>query len=98
MEIQETKDTLRELGLANEEIEVYLAMLKLGSNLASKISEETKINRSHVYQLLERLITKGFVSYVIKENRKYFSAVNPEKIVQIVKEREQKLKNILPNL
>ena len=98
MEIQETKDTLRELGLANEEIEVYLAMLKLGSNLASKISEETKINRSHVYQLLERLITKGFVSYVIKENRKYFSAVNPEKIVELIKEREQKMKDILPNL
>jgi len=98
MEIQEIKDTLRELGLANEEIEVYLAMLKLGPSLASKVSEETKINRSHVYQLLERLIAKGFVSYVIKENRKYFSAVNPEKIIEIIKEKEQKLKDILPNL
>jgi len=94
----EIKETLKEVGLANEEIEVYLVMLKLGSNLASKISEETKINRSHVYQLLERLIAKGFVSYTIRENRKYFSPVNPEKIIELIKEREQKMKDILPNL
>jgi sugar-specific transcriptional regulator TrmB len=94
----EIEETLKEIGLAEEEIKVYLILLKVGSSLASKVSEETKINRSHVYQLLERLITKGFVSYVIKENRKYFSAVNPEKIVQIIKEKEQKLKDILPNL
>src|SRR3989344_3270554 len=98
METKEIDETLKELGLADEEVKVYLGMLKIGSNLASKISEETRINRSHVYQLLERLIAKGFVSYAIKENRKYFSAVNPEKLIQIVKEREQKLKNILPNL
>lgn len=98
MEAQEIKETLKEVGLGNEEIEVYLTMLKCGSSLASKISEETKINRSHTYQLLERLIVKGFVSYVIKENRKYFSAVNPGKIIEIIKEREQKMKNILPNL
>ena len=94
----ETEETLKEIGLEDEEIKVYLAMLEIGSSLASRIAEKTKINRSHVYQLLERLISKGFVSYVIKENRKYFSAVNPEKIIEIVKEREQKLKNILPNL
>jgi HTH-type transcriptional regulator, sugar sensing transcriptional regulator len=98
METKEMTETLKEIGLAAEEINVYLSMLKIGSNLASRISEETKINRSHVYQLLERLIAKGFASYVIKENRKYFSAVNPEKIIEIIKEREQKLKNILPTL
>ena len=94
----EIEETLKEIGLIEEEIKVYLILLKFGSSLASKVSKETKINRSHVYQLLERLITKGFVSYVIKENRKYFSAVNPEKIIEIIKEKEQKLKDILPNL
>ncbi len=98
METGEVQEILKGIGLADEEVRIYLAMLKIGSNLASKISEETKINRSHVYQLLERLIVKGFVSYVIRENRKYFSAVNPEKIIEIIKEREQKMKDILPTL
>lgn len=98
METKEVEETLNEIGLATEEIIVYLALLRTGSSLASKAAEETRINRSHVYQLLEKLITKGFVSYVIRENRKYFSAVNPEKIVEIIREREHKLKNILPAL
>jgi len=98
MENTQIKETLKEIGLTSEETEIYLAMLKLGSSLASKISEETKINRSHTYQLLERLISKGFISYAIRENRKYFSATNPEKIIELVKEREQKIKDILPNL
>jgi len=98
MDTAEIKEALKETGLMDEEITVYLALLKLGSSLASKISEETQVNRSHVYQLLERLITKGFASYVIKENRKYFNAVNPEKIIDILQEKEQKLQNILPSL
>lgn len=98
MDLKEIDETFKEIGLVEEEIKVYLSILKLGPSLASKISEQTKINRSHVYQLLERLITKGFVSYVIKENRKYFSALSPEKIIGIIKEKEQKMKNILPSL
>lgn len=94
----EIEDILREIGLAHEEIKVYLALLKNGQILASKVSEETRINRSHTYQLLERLISKGFVGYVVKENRKYFSAVNPEKIIDLIKEKEQKMADILPAL
>lgn len=98
MERQEIEESLRDVGLADEEIKVYLAMLKIGASLASKISEETKINRSHVYQLLERMIAKGFVSYAIRENRKYFSAVNPEKIIELIRDKEEKMKNMLPTL
>ncbi len=98
METKEIEETLIEIGLAEEEMRVYLALLKIGSSLASKVSEETRINRSHIYQLLERLIAKGYVSYVIKENRKYFLAVNPEKIIELIKEKEQKLKDIIPHL
>ena len=98
MEQHEIEETLREVGLNDEETKVYLSLLKNSQNVASKVSEETRINRSHTYQLLERLIVKGFVSYAIKENIKYFSAVHPQKIVDIVKEKEQKLQSILPAL
>ena len=98
MDLLEIEGTLKDVGLVDDEIKIYLALLKSGSSLASRLSEETKINRSHVYQLLERLIVKGFVSYVIRENRKYFSSVSPLKIVEIIQEREQRLKNIFPSL
>ncbi len=99
------EEVLRGIGLTNHEVTVYLTLLKLGSVLASKISNETKINRSLVYTILNNLIEKGLVNYSIRENRKYFKAVEPDKILDILKEKEikireqgKKIKEILPRL
>lgn len=94
----ETQEIIEEVGLSEQEAKVYLALLKLGTSLASRVSSETKINRSLVYQLLDKLINKGFVSYVIRENRRYYRAVHPEKLLDILKEKEEKLKSMLPKL
>ncbi|MFZ5955294.1 MAG: TrmB family transcriptional regulator [Nanoarchaeota archaeon] len=94
----EIEATLNEIGLNDDEIKIYICLLKKNSQLASDISRNTKINRSHVYQLLERLIAKGFVSYIIKNNKKYFNSINPEKILEIIKEKENKLKLVMPQL
>jgi len=96
---------LKQIGLTDNEIKVYLAMLEEDENLASTIANKTKINRSLMYTILNNLINKGMVSYVIKENRKYFRATDPEKILNILKEKEElikkqeeAIKNILPGL
>ena len=91
-------EILEELGLSEQQTKVYIALLKLGTSLASQISNETRINRSVVYQILDKLIKQGFVGYVIKENRRYYSATHPNKLLDIIKEREEKLKSVLPSL
>ena len=91
-------EVLKKVGLSTNEIKVYLALLKLGENLASKISNETNLNRSLVYKILEDLIKEGFVGYVIKENRKYFNATSPNKLIDIIKDNEREIKKILPDL
>lgn len=92
------KKILEKAGLSNGEIEVYIALLKLGNSLVSKISQETGLHRTNIYDTLEKLKEKGLVSYVIKENRKYFSASNPDKLIDYIKERELEIKKILPEL
>lgn len=94
----EVKDILEEIGLSEQQAKVYLALLKLGSSLASQVSEETRINRSLVYQILDKLIQQGFVGYVIKENRRYYKATHPERLLDILKEKEERLKSALPQL
>lgn len=96
---------LKEVGMTDNEIRVYLAMLEEDENLASAIAEKTKINRSLMYAILNNLIEKGMVSYVIKENRKYFRATDPEKILNVMKEKEdlikqqeEAIKKIIPDL
>jgi sugar-specific transcriptional regulator TrmB len=94
----EINDVLKGTGLTSEETEVYLSLYRCGASLASAISRDTDKNRSHTYQILGTLIRKGFASYAIRENRRYYHAISAEKLLDVLKEREEKLKEILPRL
>ncbi len=89
----DTESMLQEMGLSKSEAKVYLALLDLGASLAGDITKEAKINRSNCYDALERLIEKGLVSYIIKSNRKYFQAETPQKLVELLKEEQEKIKS-----
>lgn len=94
----ELKDTLRWIGLTGNEAKVYLALLKLGSARAGQIAKEAQLNRTTTYDSLKRLLDKGLASYVIEANRKWFKAVGPERLLEILKEKEEEVQKILPNL
>jgi len=92
------KEALKEIDLTDNQANIYLALLELGPILASKIAEKTKINRSLTYTVLQELIEKGVVSYFIQNNKKFFKAAEPSKLLEILKEKEEKIKNIIPKL
>jgi len=89
---------LKEMGLTDTEIKVYIASLEQGESLASKISKKAGVERAVTYHILEKLIRKGIVSWVIKENRKYFSAAEPEKLKSLLREKEDLLDDLIPEL
>ncbi|MFH1073257.1 MAG: helix-turn-helix domain-containing protein [Nanoarchaeota archaeon] len=89
---------LRKFGLSEKEAKTYLACLELGDALASDISLKSDIPRTLVYDILERLIELGLVSYVRKDNLKYFRAADPQELIRVLKEKEQAVKDILPTL
>lgn len=96
---------LKEAGLSGNEVKVYLALLDLGSALAGDITKRSGVNRTNVYDSLDRLIEKGMASYVIKANRKYFEAAPPEHIIKYLDEKENEIKakkkiinSVLPDL
>ena len=91
-------DALRGMGLSSGEIKVYLALLKLGSVPAGKLKEETKLHRTTIYDFIEKLLNKGMVNYVIKNNVKCYKASHPSKLLEIVKEKEENIQQILPDL
>src|SRR3989344_5764194 len=91
-------EILKELRLSNTEIKVYITLLELGPSLASKLSQKSKVERAVTYHILEKLIRKGLVSYVVRENRKYFSAAEPEKLKDLIKEKEASLNELIPEL
>ena len=85
------ENILEEIGLTKNEIKVYLALLKLGSTTTGSIIKESKAHNSKVYDSLERLINKGLVTYVIVENTKHFKAVSPERLVDFLKNKKNKI-------
>jgi len=89
---------LEEVGLSKNEAKIYLALLDLGSATAGKIAEKTGIHRSNVYDALERLLEKGIVTYIIKKDTKYYQATDPENLLNMIKEKEIHLTQILPEL
>ena len=91
-------DALRKFGLAEKEAEVYLSLLGLGEALASEVATKTNIPRQLIYDLFERLIGLGLVSFVIKDNKKYFKSSPPEQLTSILKEKQEAVKEVMPKL
>ena len=89
---------LRAAGLSDGESKIYLALLKLGSSTVAKITKEVKIHRTNVYDFLEKLLAKGLVNFVIKGGVKHYKATHPNKLVDYVKEKENIVTTLLPDL
>jgi sugar-specific transcriptional regulator TrmB len=96
---------LEEVGLTKTEIKIYLTLLRLGQSTTTNIVRKAEIHASKVYEFLDKLIQKGLVSYVIKSNKKYFSASEPDFLKEFLREKENKIKEqeseiekILPEL
>ena len=96
---------LEDLGLTGSEARVYLALLHLGQSTAGPIVDEAKVTRSKIYDILERLKQKGLVSFITKQQTKYFSAADPQNILSYIEQKEQavldqkqKAKELLPKL
>jgi len=91
-------EALEKFGLSKKEAQTYLTNLELGTSTANDISIKSNLPRTLVYDLLERLINLGLASYTIKNNKKYFTAESPKELLRIIKEKEQAIKKIIPQL
>ncbi len=98
-------EPLKKIGLTDNEIKIYLTLLKIGLSTAYEISQKTGIYRVHVYDKLEQLMDKGLVTHVYKGAKKHFQATPPEKIMQYLEEKKtnlesqkQEVESILPEL
>jgi sugar-specific transcriptional regulator TrmB len=96
---------LKSVGLTENEIKIYLILLKSGPTTAYKLSQKTGIYRTHIYDKLEQLIKKGLVTQNYQAAKKYFQATSPIKIKYYIEEKkkelelkEKQIENLLPQL
>src|SRR3989344_3595036 len=89
---------LKEAGLTENESKVYLALIDLGPSLAGEVSRNTGLHRRTIYDVTEMLIKKGLIGYIVQNNRKLFQASNPERLLQLIKEKEMIINPIVQGL
>lgn len=92
------EETLRGLGLSQNETRVYLALLETGLASVTKVSQVSKIHRVNIYDAIEKLKQKGLVSEIIKNNKKQFQPANPESLKHLLNTQDIKLQAIMPQL
>ena len=82
------KQILKEIGLTDSEINVYLALLDLGDSTRGNIVNKSGIAGSKVYEILERLQAKGLVSIYLQKKIKHFKPTNPKNILSYLEEKK----------
>lgn len=83
------RDELQVLGLTRNEAEVYEALVKSGQTKAGQLIARLDVHRNIIYQVLESLIKKGFVTKIEKRGIWWFQITEPDSIMTMVKRREQ---------
>lgn len=86
------ENSLREIGLTEGEIKIYLALLELGASSIGNIIKKSGISGSKAYEVLDRLARKGLVGWIDKNGVKQFEASSPERILDYLDEREDVIK------
>ncbi len=89
---------LKEYGLNDKEIEVFLFLVKKKELTAYKIAKEIRYHRATVYDVLDKLIIKGFVSKTEKYGKQYYSVNEISNVLGKVKEKEAILLSIIPEI
>jgi len=91
-------EKLRQFGLDEKEISVYLALISLGPSKAAVIAAKSGVNRGTTYDILKKLHEQQLVSFHDEYRRDgkitRFSAEPPEKIINAIERKMVDLKDL----
>ena len=83
------REELQVLGLTRNEAAVYEQLVKGGQSKAGTLIARLDVHRNLVYEALENLIRKGFVTKIEKRGVWWFQITEPDSILTMLKRREQ---------
>lgn len=78
--------SLQDMGLSENEVRVYLAILELGRGTVSLIARRANINRTTGYDVLAGLVAKQLVSVTGKEPKQEYAAESPARLEVLMRE------------
>ena len=94
----DVKTALIEYGLDDKEVAVYLFLLQNCTNSAHSIAQGTGILRQTTYDTLAKLENLGLITEIIKNDKKYFIAEDPDSFIGILRDKEALVNNVMGEL
>jgi sugar-specific transcriptional regulator TrmB len=91
-------DFYESLGLSPNEAKIYEALVQHGESGMSEIAIHAKVHRRNAYDAIQRLINKGLCFEIISSKENKYNAVDPDKLVELLAEKQQQLQKNLPEL
>lgn len=89
---------LQTLGFEEREAKIYLYLLKNKGSSALQIAKGALIDRTTCYDLLEKLIQRGLVSFAAHNGARRFYALRSEDLLAYFKDKYASLQHFLPDL
>lgn len=97
--LKDVMQTFQKLGLKENEAKVYLCCLHNRQGLfMHEIAKQTKIKRSSLYAVIDRLVEKKFISYSRSGQRKMYYAQTPDELLFEQEGLVETLKTLVPVL
>lgn len=88
---------LRNLGLNDNEVKVYLYLLTHGESIASVIAKRLELKRVTAYSTLESLERKAIIQSFVKNNVAHFDAIEPDDIVELCEQKVNEMQRLREN-
>lgn len=85
------QELLKQLGLNDKEITVYLTVLQQGKVTPADLAKLTGINRTTVYSIAKMLIQQGIITEDLGSPQRYLVALPPVDLARLVQNEERKL-------
>lgn len=84
-------EVLRSVGLTPNEIKVYKALLELKKGTKTPIVRKARVLPSKVYEVLDRLVRRGLVTYFVENNVTQYVPVHPSCVARVFDEKVREL-------
>ncbi len=96
--VESYKDVLQDYGLSENEIKIYITLLKMGEASVQAIARNAGLARTTTYHVLAYLKEKGLASSIENGKITYFQATNPQRLVETLTEQKKRIESIIPEL
>ena len=89
---------VQQLGLNEKQAHEYMACLELGSATVAELAKKSGVKRTSIYNFMEDLVSRGFLSEVTRGDQAMFVAENPQALLKKAQEQLTNTQEALPQL